>query len=93
MAGITMLVEGRARTEAFTEATAVAIDTRQYESGRGPCLEAFATQQVVRIDDTAREDRWPEFAAAAADHGVRSTLSLPLSRTGEPWGRSICIPA
>jgi GAF domain-containing protein len=87
MAGITMLMDGRPRTGVFTDPTAVEIDQQQYGAeGRGPCLDAFRRQQVFSITDTATDDRWPEFAAAAAAHGVRSTLSLPLVHAGEPLG-------
>ena len=86
MAGITMLVAGRPRTGVFTDPTAVEIDTAQYETGHGPCLDAFHNQQIYRIDDTATEDRWPHFAAAAAEHAIKATLSLPLTGTGEPLG-------
>src|SRR5206468_2549066 len=32
------------------------------------------------------DDRWPEFCATASEHGVRSTLSLPLAVGNEPTG-------
>jgi GAF domain-containing protein len=86
MAGITMLVDARAATAVFTDAEAPEIDSEQYRTGRGPCLDAWRHQVVERIEDTAVSDRWPEFSAMAASHGVRSTLSLPLSRTGEAVG-------
>ena len=62
----------------FTEAEAPEIDRAQYQSGHGPCVDAYRTGEILRIHDTLTEDRWPEFARAAAEHGVRSTLSLPL---------------
>jgi signal transduction protein with GAF and PtsI domain len=54
------------------------IDEAQYESGRGPCLEAARTHRCFTVDETADDDRWPEFAAAALEHGVHSSLSLPV---------------
>jgi GAF domain-containing protein len=87
MAGITMLVAGRPATGVYTDPVAVEIDQPQYETeGRGPCVDAFRQQKVFRIADTTADERWPEFAAVAAGHGIRSTLSLPLTRTGEPLG-------
>jgi GAF domain-containing protein len=77
-AGITMMVDGRVSTQAFTDPTSPQIDQAQYDSGRGPCLDAFRQGSVVVADLLDRDDRWPEFAAAAVEHGVRSTLSLPL---------------
>ncbi len=77
-AGITMLVDDRVTTQAFTDPTCPHIDQAQYESGHGPCLDAFTTGSMVVVDSLERDARWPEFAAAALAHGVRSTLSMPL---------------
>lgn len=86
MAGLTMLVEGHARTGVFTDPEAVEIDEEQYRTGRGPCLEAFRAGQVFRIDSTDEDSRWPEFAKIAVDHGIHSTLSLPIMARGESLG-------
>lgn len=83
MAGITMLVEGRPRTGVFTDAEAPEIDEAQYETGQGPCLDAFRTGQVYRIDSTDDDDRWPAFARDAAAHGIAATLSVPIVARGE----------
>jgi GAF domain-containing protein len=86
MAGVTMMgVEGPT-TAVFTDAVAPDIDVAQYRTGQGPCLDAFRSGKILRIDDTANDDRWPDFAAAALAHGVRSTLSLPLQVDDEPIG-------
>ena len=63
MAGITMLVDGAPSTGVFTDSEAPEIDKAQYESGQGPCLDAFRDQSVYRIESTAEDVRWPEFAA------------------------------
>jgi GAF domain-containing protein len=85
-AGITLLVEGAPRTGVFTNPDALEIDEAQYRSGEGPCMYAFHNQQLYRIDDTASDARWPEFAAAALSHGIRATLSVPLSARGAGIG-------
>jgi GAF domain-containing protein len=85
MTGITMLVDGKPATAVFTDETAPEIDQAQYETGSGPCLDAFRDGCVYRIDRTEDEDRWPEFAKSAFDHGIRSTLSLPMVA----WERGI----
>ncbi|MBB2901414.1 GAF domain-containing protein [Kineococcus radiotolerans] len=72
------LMEGKARTVAFTGRLAVDLDERQYEEGFGPCIDAADSGQVLRIDDTAHDETYPEFAAVAARRGVRSTLSVGL---------------
>jgi GAF domain-containing protein len=80
MAGITMGSEdGTPVTGVFTDPESPEIDSAQYESGKGPCLDAWRTKQVVRVDDmNTSDDRYPEFAELALAHGVQSTLSLPL---------------
>src|SRR5215207_4665777 len=77
-AGMTMMVDDRVTTQAFTDPTSPEIDQAQYESGHGPCLDAFRNGSTIIVESLAHDDRWPEFAAAAIAHGVRSTLSLPL---------------
>jgi GAF domain-containing protein len=80
MAGITMGSEdGQPVTGVFTDPESPEIDAAQYESGNGPCLDAWRSKKVVRVDDMAdASDRYPEFSKAAMAHGVLSTLSLPL---------------
>jgi GAF domain-containing protein len=78
-AGITIMRDGKPETTAFTDPTSPEIDAAQYESGSGPCLDAFRQGRAFFIEDTHEELRWPEFAKAAADHGIRSTMSLPLN--------------
>jgi len=80
LAGISMLNDdGRPTTAVFTDDAAPEIDAGQYSSGRGPCLDAWRLGKVVRIDamDGATEE-YPEFARLAVEHGVQSTISLPL---------------
>ena len=86
MVGITMLVEGRARTAVFTDDDAPQIDSAQYETGIGPCLDAFRHQQVYRIDHMEKDQQWPPFSEAAGAHGVQSSLSLPLITRHEAVG-------
>lgn len=86
MTGITMLVDGRAKTAVFTDEAAPEIDSAQYETGIGPCLDAFRHGRIVRIDDTTKDDQWVPFSEAAAAFGVRSTLSIPLVANHEGLG-------
>ena len=86
MAGITLLVDGVPSTGVFTDSEAPEIDKAQYESGQGPCLDAFRDQSVYRIESTAADIRWPEFVRIAAHHGIRSTLSLPITARDESLG-------
>jgi len=79
MAGISLLgADGKPTTGIFTDPQAPEIDAAQYASGRGPCLDSWRLQTVIRLDDMDAADAYPEFAKAARAHGVQSTLSLPL---------------
>ena len=86
MTGLTMLVDGRARTAVFTDEAAPEIDSAQYETGIGPCLDSFRHRKIFRIDDTTKDDRWAAFSEAAAAYGIRSTLSIPLVANHEGLG-------
>lgn len=86
MAGITLLVEGKPRTGVFTDPDAPEIDEAQYSTGQGPCLDAFRHKEVFRIDSTAEETRWPDFARECAAHGIASTLSIPIVARDEGLG-------
>ena len=78
LAGLTMISEGRKRTAVFTDDLAPEIDRSQYESGEGPCIAAFETGNVQTIGSTVDDGPWPEFRKSAAEHGIHSTLSVPM---------------
>jgi GAF domain-containing protein len=78
-AGITLPTERGPATSVFTHPTAPNVDRAQYDTGRGPCLEAYRTGQVQRIDSTLTDERWPEFTQVAVEHAILSTLSLPMT--------------
>jgi GAF domain-containing protein len=84
LAGITMIVEGRHRTAVFTDELSPEIDQSQYDSGQGPCLEAFRELKITQIQSTLQDGPWPEFRRSAAEHGIGSTASFPLvvNKTG-----------
>jgi GAF domain-containing protein len=86
IASVTMINDGRASTPVQTEPLAGELDSAQYRSDRGPCLEAYSVRQVVRgtISDSA--DRWPEFTDAAAQAGIHSILAVPLVASERPLG-------
>lgn len=84
--GITMLVDGRARTAVFTDDIAREVDAAQYESDSGPCLDAFRNRQVYRIRDTHSDGQWVQFSQRAAEHGLRSAMAIPLLARHEGVG-------
>lgn len=54
------------------------VDAIQTEIGEGPCLDAAYEHETVRVPDMAHEERWPRFAARAAEEGTGSMLSFQL---------------
>jgi GAF domain-containing protein len=84
--GMTMRSTGRAATVACSDPLAAEIDEVQYKLDDGPCLHAMRSGDAVCIDDTAGQERWPQFEAAAQARGIRSCLALPLVTGGKPVG-------
>jgi hypothetical protein len=84
-ASITIIETGLPSTVAATNEAALMLDESQYEVDDGPCLTAARTNLTIRIDDTAADDRWPNFATSANDVGVWSSLSLPLQIADESY--------
>jgi hypothetical protein len=72
------------RTTASASELAVALDRWQYDAGTGPCLSAASGGAVERLDDMVRETRFPAFRTAAAEAGVRSSLSVGLTGLDRP---------
>ena len=86
-AGVTLQRGGGPATAAFFGYAALPLDNAQYEAGDGPCLTAFRTGEIMRVErigDVAQ--RWPNFAAAAEVAGIVSSLSLPLILKSEIVG-------
>ncbi len=75
---ITVLVNDRPATAVYTGRLALDCDESQYGRGYGPCLHAASTGEVTEIADAEQETRWPDYARRAAEHGSRSSLSVPL---------------
>ena len=83
---ITVVVAGDPFTVTATSDDISALDATQYLAG-GPCTDAAAAPDAVAVDDVLDERRWLLYAQAAAAHGVRSSLSLPLRGSGDtPFG-------
>jgi transcriptional regulator with GAF, ATPase, and Fis domain len=55
------------------------LELLQLQTDDGPCVECFRTQAPVEAEDGATmAERWPEFAAAAAEAGYHSIVSVPM---------------
>src|SRR3712207_4028864 len=77
-AAVTVVDEHGKRSRAASNAAVEQADALQYELDEGPCLTAWQTRQLVRIDDTTTDGRWPRWNEAVSPLGVRSVVSAPL---------------
>ncbi len=65
-------------TPAASNELAMDLDLAQYAAQDGPCVAACRDGEVHSIVVMSEEDLYPGFTAAAVQHGVGSSLSLPL---------------
>ncbi|MFC4564107.1 GAF and ANTAR domain-containing protein [Nocardiopsis mangrovi] len=65
-------------TAAATGELARAADRAQFDCDEGPCLAAARGERAVRVDDMAREDRWPAYRAPALALGIGSMMGFEL---------------
>ena len=67
-------------TVAASDAKSRALEELQFTLGEGPCIDAYASRRPVLEPDlhTHGSRRWPGYAQAAQQHGVRAVFSFPL---------------
>ena len=85
-AGVTWVVAGRPTTVTAAGDFVRRIDEIQYSLEEGPCLSAFATQEMVLVSDLQADGRWPRFTPAAMGHGLRGLVAAPLTVRGARLG-------
>jgi len=86
LASLTMVNDGRPSTPVRTDPLAADLDSVQYHSRRGPCLEAYEAGKIVREKISENSERWPEFSTSARKAGVQSVLAVPLVANDQPIG-------
>ncbi len=75
------------RTPAASDDVPRLVDTVQYETGEGPCLDAIREHEVFQTDDLEKEPRWPNFSQRAAEKsGVSSMLCYRLFVDADTMG-------
>jgi GAF domain-containing protein len=84
--GITLQREAEPLTVASSDERAQGLDESQYAVNEGPCLHALRTGEPVSMSDLRTDQRWPDYVSAARGQGLRSSLSLPLTVQGRPFG-------
>jgi GAF domain-containing protein len=77
-ASISLLINDKPTTAAFTGQLALDCDESQYGHGYGPCLHAASTGELTEIADMQAETRWRDYVQQAAARGALSSLSVPL---------------
>jgi hypothetical protein len=79
--GLSVLAEDGVRgVAAVSEPAYEPIEELQFTLGEGPCLEAFATRLPVLVPDLAdgAMGRWPGYAPALHELGMRAVFAFPL---------------
>jgi len=70
---------GNLRLVAHTHESARLLELFELQQQEGPCLDCFATGQVIaNIDLTTATDRWPVFTRAAREVGFDTSHAVPL---------------
>ena len=85
-AGVTLVIVGQPTTPAATDRVVFEVDLVQYGTGQGPCLDAIADSNVVRVDLIGTEVRYSRLAPGAMDVGINSIVSFPLVAGGRTMG-------
>src|SRR4051795_3812653 len=85
-AGVTIVDEQGRRSKAASNEIVERADDLQYQLDEGPCLTAWRTGQLVRMDDTGTDTRFPRWSTEVVRLGVRSVLSVPLVVDDETLG-------
>ncbi|MGH8825717.1 MAG: GAF and ANTAR domain-containing protein [Jiangellaceae bacterium] len=75
---VSLVRDGELRSVAIAREKARYLDALQYEHGDGPCLDAIRTAQEVLSQNLFTDDRWGAFRSEMIEHGIRSTMALPL---------------
>lgn len=77
--GVSLVHGEKVSSTVATDDVARRVDDHQYRTDQGPCLQAARTGEIYKIDDMATDPRWPTFARRAAEEGVVSSYSVPLT--------------
>ena len=85
-AGVSLVERQKVITTAASNDTVKAVDSEQYRTGEGPCLEAIRRGTSFIVESMEEDERWPAFAPRAASNGILSSLSLPLKVKDQTMG-------
>src|SRR5680860_130948 len=74
--------QGNVLTRAGTGDLVRDLDQLQYALGEGPCMDSARGAPLMVVSSIEQDPRWPRYARAAVEKGVRSLLSVPLKLGG-----------
>jgi hypothetical protein len=80
-AGVTVMIgDGVRGVSAASDPGSARLEELQFTLGEGPCLEAYASRRPVLIPELAdgAMTRWPAYAPAVVEQGVRAVFAFPL---------------
>jgi hypothetical protein len=79
-AGVTVMTEDGVQSLAIgSDPFSQLLEEQQFGFGEGPCAEAFAGRRPVLEPDLGLDaGRWPGYASAAYEQGVRAVFAFPL---------------
>lgn len=77
---------GRLATVAASDQTISDMDTSQYATGQGPCVDASVEGRWFHVESLDNETRWPAFTPRAQALGINAILSSPLQSRDQPVG-------
>ncbi|HEY3530152.1 MAG TPA: GAF and ANTAR domain-containing protein [Nocardioides sp.] len=85
-AGVLFVRRGRVETIAATSPVVSRLDQLQMHLDDGPDVALTHDRRSVLVRDTSSESRWPRWAQAAAQAGVRSMIGARLYVSGDVMG-------
>jgi anti-anti-sigma factor len=85
-ASVTLRRHGRLGTVAASDQTISNMDTAQYATGEGPCVDASVAGRWFHAQSLEKEGRWPAFTPRARALGISAILSSPLLVEDRPVG-------
>ena len=65
----------------------VEVEVVQSRVQSGPCRDAYASGDVIAVDDLRSEERWPEYRVRARELGFGAVIGLPM----RAWGQLIGV--
>ena len=83
---VSLLRHGELLTVAASDETIMEMDTEQYATGEGPCVDASLWGRWFHAESLDIETRWPSFTPRARALGIKAILSSPLKAFEFPVG-------